>query len=46
VDSHGNWDIRLKVPGEAGLTLTYAKHHQRILYTRRAALHHSFSPSL
>ena len=31
VDPHGNWDIRLKVPGEAGLTLTYAKHHQRIL---------------
>jgi aminoglycoside phosphotransferase (APT) family kinase protein len=31
VDPHGNWDIRLKVPGEAGLTLTYTKHHQRIL---------------
>jgi aminoglycoside phosphotransferase len=31
VELHGNWDIRLKVPGEAGLTLTYAKHHQRIL---------------
>jgi aminoglycoside phosphotransferase (APT) family kinase protein len=31
VDSQGNWDIRRKVPGEAGLTLTYTKHHQRIL---------------
>jgi aminoglycoside phosphotransferase len=31
VDPHGNWDIRLKVPGEAGLTLTYATHHRRIL---------------
>src|SRR5207244_7801970 len=30
VDPDGR-DIRLKVPGEAGLTLTYAKHHQRIL---------------
>ena len=31
VEPQGNWDIRLKVPGEAGLTLTYAKHHRRIL---------------
>ena len=31
VDPHGNWDIRLKVLGEAGLTLTYTIHHQRIL---------------
>jgi hypothetical protein len=50
VDPHGNWDIRLKVPGEAGLTLTYAKHHQRILDepalipdTQRIILYHALT---
>src|SRR5262245_57955831 len=31
VEPHGNWDIRLKVPAEAGLTLMYDKYYQHIL---------------
>jgi aminoglycoside phosphotransferase (APT) family kinase protein len=31
VDPSGTWDIRRKVPGEPGLTLTEATHHQLIL---------------
>ncbi len=30
VDPRGTWHIRRKVPGEPGLTLTEATHHQRI----------------